>query len=206
MIGRISGKLLEKQLPWVVVDVQGVGYELQLPMSSVYQLGELGAQVVLHTHLAVSETSQQLFGFAEKRDRELFRILIRVSGVGPKMALAILSGLNADELVSCVMDDNVTALVKVPGVGKKTAERLLIELRDKLKSWKLASAPLADLERASSAKVDAASSDEAESALQSLGYKPAEAAKMVASVVKQHAADVRSSEDLIRLALKSVIR
>lgn len=206
MIGRISGTLLEKQLPWVVVDVQGVGYELQLPMSSVYQLGELGSQVVLHTHLAVSETSQQLFGFAEKRDRELFRILIKVSGVGPKMALAILSGLNADELVSCVMDDNVSALVKVPGVGKKTAERLLIELRDKLKGWRLASAPLADLERASSAKVERASTDEAESALQSLGYKPTEAAKMVASVVKQHAADIRSSEDLIRLALKSVIR
>ena len=180
MIGRITGKLLEKQLPWVVVDVQGVGYELQLPMSSVYRLGELGSELVLYTHLSVSETSQQLFGFVDKRDRELFRILIRVNGVGPKMGLAILSGLEADDLVRCVMDDNVTALVKVPGVGKKTAERLLIELRDKLKNWQLPTAPLAEMERASEFKVAAASTEEAESALLSLGYKPAEASKMVA--------------------------
>lgn len=205
MIGRIAGKLLEKQSPWLLVDVSGVAYEMQVPMTSIYRLGEVGAEVILHTHVAVSETSQQLFGFAEKNDRELFRILIKINGVGPKMALAIMSGMEASDLVRCVMEDNVTALVKVPGVGKKTAERLLIELRDKLKNWEMPTVPLAELEAASAPKVAAASAEEAESALISLGYKPTQATKMVAAVVKKHAADISSSEDLIRLSLKSMV-
>jgi len=205
MIGRIAGKLLEKQSPWLLVDVGGVAYEMQVPMTSIYRLGDVGTEVVLHTHVAVSETSQQLFGFAQKSDRELFRILIKINGVGPKMALAIMSGMEASDLVRCVMEDNAAALVKVPGVGKKTAERLLIELRDKLKNWEMPTLPLAELEAASAPKVAAASAEEAESALISLGYKPTEATKMVAAVVKKYAADISSSEDLIRLSLKSMV-
>ncbi|MCV6626267.1 MAG: Holliday junction branch migration protein RuvA, partial [Cellvibrionaceae bacterium] len=183
----------------------GVGYELQVPMSSIYRLGNVGEAVQLHTHMAVSETSQQLFGFAERRDRELFRTLIKINGVGPKMALAILSGMEAEDLVRCVMDDNVGALVKVPGVGKKTAERLIIELRDKLKDWQPGSAPLAELEAASAAKPAPMASEEAESALIALGYKPTEASKMVAAVLKAEAENIHSSEDLIRLSLKSMM-
>lgn len=205
MIGRIQGQLIEKRAPEVLVDVQGVGYEILVPMTALFQLPELGKQVTLLTHFSVSENSQSLYGFLTKKDRELFRTLIKVSGVGPKMALGILSGMESDQLVRCVMDDNVTALVKVPGVGKKTAERLIVELRDKLKAWQVNSSPLAAMERAStggSAEViDYVG--EAESALVSLGYKPAEASKVVASVARDN--DINSSEDLIRLSLKSLM-
>ncbi len=205
MIGRLSGRILEKQLPIVLLDVQGVAYEVQVPMTSIYRLGAVGDAAVLHTHLSVSETAQQLFGFAEKKDRELFRILIKINGVGPKMALAILSGMEASDLVNCVMSDNVSALVKVPGVGKKTAERLIIELRDKLKDWELPSMPLAELEAASAAKVSNAAQEEAESALVALGYKPADAGKMVMAASKQFAEEISGAEDLIRLALKRTL-
>jgi len=205
MIGRLNGTIIEKQLPWIILDVQGVGYELQVPMTSIYRLGAVGEKAVLHTHLAVSETAQQLFGFAEKRDRELFRTLIKVSGVGPKMALAILSGMESSDLVRCVMEDNSAALVKVPGVGKKTSERLIIELRDKLKNWDMPTVPLSELEQAGAAKVTPLISEEAESALTSLGYKPTDATKMVAAVVKKHAGDISTSEELIRLSLKSML-
>lgn len=205
MIGRLSGLILEKQLPIVLLDVQGVAYEVQVPMTSIYRLAGIGEQAVLHTHLSVSETAQQLFGFAEKKDRELFRVLIKINGVGPKMALAILSGMEASDLVNCVMSDNVSALVKVPGVGKKTAERLIIELRDKLKDWELPSMPLAELEAASAAKVSNAAQEEAESALVALGYKPADASKMIMATSKQFAEEISGAEDLIRLALKRTL-
>jgi len=207
MIGRLQGQLIEKQAPQVLVDVNGVGYEVLVPMTTLYELPELGGTVTLLTHLAVSETSQTLYGFYAKKDRELFRTLIKVSGVGPKMALAILSGMDTDQLVNCVMQDNVTALVKVPGVGKKTAERLIIELRDNLKDWQVDHAPLAELEAASQPQANQpASSDivaEAESALVALGYKPTEASKVVARVLKEHT--VARSEDLIRLSLRSLV-
>ena len=205
MIGRIQGQLIEKRAPEVLVDVQGVGYEILVPMTALFQLPEVGKQVTLLTHFSVSENSQSLYGFLTKKDRELFRTLIKVSGVGPKMALGILSGMESDQLVRCVMDDNVTALVKVPGVGKKTAERLIVELRDKLKQWQVNSSPLAAMERASvggSAEV-VDYIGEAESALVSLGYKPAEATKVVARVAQSN--EIKSSEDLIRLSLKSLI-
>ncbi|GAA5315289.1 MAG: Holliday junction branch migration protein RuvA [Candidatus Pelagadaptatus aseana] len=206
MIGRIQGQLLEKNAPEILVDVNGVGYEVLVPMTTLFQLPELGGQVTLLTHFAVSETAQTLFGFSSKKDRQLFRTLIKVSGVGPKMALGIMSGMDSDQLVTCVMDNNVAALVKVPGVGKKTAERLIVELRDKLKEWQSAASPLAAMERASGAKVDEPAVDfaaEAESALVTLGYKPVEAAKVIARVLKDN--DVTRSEDLIRLALKSLV-
>ncbi len=204
MIARLRGLLLEKNMPHLLLEVQGVGYELQAPMSTFFRLPDIDSEVVLHTHLAVSETAQQLYGFIDKRDRELFRTLIKVSGVGPKMAIAILSGMEADDIARCVMEDNSAALVKVPGVGKKTAERLIIELRDKLKNWQPSAAPLAEMEAASQpqpAVVD--HSGEAESALIALGYKPAEASRAIARVNKDGTAS--SSEELIRLALRSMI-
>ena len=206
MIGRLCGQLLEKQAPDLLVDVNGVGYELQAPMTTFYQLPELGKSVVLYTHFAVSENAQQLYGFIDKRDRTLFRTLIKVSGVGPKMAVAILSGMEADTIARCVMEDNSAALVKVPGVGKKTAERLIIELRDKLKDWEVSALPLGELEAASRAAQTAAADDlqaEAESALVALGYKPAEASKVVSRVLKEQS--VTRSEELIRLALRSMV-
>lgn len=206
MIGRLQGQLLEKKAPEVLVDVNGVGYEVLVPMTTLYQLPEIGGKVTLSIHFAVSENSQALYGFYDKKDRELFRTLIKVSGVGPKMALAILSGMETDQLVSCVMEDNVSALVKVPGVGKKTAERLIIELRDKLKTWQVARSPLAEMEAASQPQTDGGQGSdivaEAESALVALGYKPVEASKMVASVLRAHS--VTRSEELIRLALRSL--
>lgn len=204
MIGRLQGTLLEKQPPLLLLDVAGVGYEVQAPMSTFYKLPALGHNAVLHIHFSVSETSQQLFGFIDKEERELFRTLIKVSGVGPKMAVAILSGMEAETFVRCVMDDNVAALVKVPGVGKKTAERLVIELRDKLKNWQLQAQPLNAMEAATPQAHQAVNiQDEAESALISLGYKPADASKIVARTLKANA--VESSEELIRLSLRSML-
>lgn len=206
MIGRLHGTLIEKQPPLLMIDVQGVGYEVQVPMTTVFQLPPLGETVTLLTHFAVSENAQTLYGFYSKKDRELFRTLIKVSGVGPKMALGILSGMDVDQLVRCFMDNNTGALVKVPGVGKKTAERLVVEMRDRLKDWQMGSSPLAELEAASVGGANVSANDiaaEAESALVALGYKPTEASKLVAAAQKDTSAT--TSEDLIRLALRSLV-
>jgi len=202
MIGRLNGILAEKQAPYLLLDVQGVGYEVQAPMTTFYQLADVGATVMLHTHFSVSETSQQLFGFISQRDRQLFRLLIKVSGVGPKMALGIMS-MEADDFVRCVKDDNVTALVKVPGVGKKTAERLIIEMRDKLKDWGVAK--VQNIEVGATVAPEPSDNDmiaEAESALIALGYKPAEASRAVSRAMSDEPA---KSEELIRLALRSML-
>ena len=202
MIGRLVGLLAEKQPPYLLLDVNGVGYELQAPMTTFYRLPNLGGKVTLHTHLSITENLHQLFGFIDQRDRSLFRTLIKVNGVGPKLAIAILSGMEADDIARCVRDDDVIALTKVPGIGKKTAERLVIELRDRLKNWDL---PESDLLAHSEIQQIAAPSDnfaEAESALIALGYKPTEAAKMVSTVAKQQ--PQASREELIRLALRSM--
>lgn len=203
MIGRLQGVLLEKQPPHLLVDVRGVGYDLLAPMTTFYSLPELGAEVVLHTHFSVSETAHQLFAFINKEDRALFRQLIKVSNVGPKMALGILSGMDSGEFVRCVMSNNLNALVQVPGVGKKTAERLIVEMRDRLRDW----APAADGPAPAAAKAAAASENQifadAESALIALGYKPVEAAKALNAVLAEHA--VARSEELIRLALRSMM-
>ena len=204
MIGRLKGTLLEKQPPLLLLDVNGVGYEVQAPMTTFYKLPILGETAILHIHFSVSENAQQLFGFCDKQERELFRTLIKVSGVGPKMAVAILSGMEAEIFVRCVMEDNLAALVKVPGVGKKTAERLIIELRDKLKNWQLQTQPLTEMEAATPQAHNVANIlDEAESALISLGYKPAEASRVVAKALKAN--DVNSSEELIRVSLRSML-
>ena len=133
MIGRIRGVLIEKSAPDIQVEVNGIAYELQLPMTSLFKLPPLGEEVTLHTHFVVREDAQQLFAFFERKDKSLFRALIKVNGVGPKMALGILSSVEADELVALVLNNDVSALVAMPGIGKKTAERLIIELRDRLK-------------------------------------------------------------------------
>ncbi len=205
MIGRLSGTLLEKQAPFLLIDVAGVGYEVQVPMTSIYPLPELGAAVVLHTHLSISENAHQLFGFYSEEERRLFRTLIKVNGVGPKMALAILSGMPANEFVACVRQDNVAALVKVPGVGKKTAERLIIEVKDRLKEWGEINDQLSNgLNNATEVarnEPEPAVVADAESALVALGYKPTQATQMIYAAQKLE--PVTNSESLIRLALKS---
>lgn len=203
MIGRIRGKLIHKQPPDILVEVGGVGYEIQVPMTTLFQLPELGSEVSLVTHFVVREDAQLLYGFIDQRDRELFRRLIKVSGVGPKLALTILSGMDSGSFARCVQRNDISSLVALPGVGKKTAERLLVEMRDKLKDW------LGQLDDSAGAGVAGAVIQpvadlvaDAEGALIALGYKPAEAAKMVAAVNDDSVAD---SEDLIRRALKSMV-
>jgi len=193
MIGRLAGILLIKQPPWLLIDVAGVGYEIQAPMTTCYRLPEVGQAIVLFTHLVVREDVHLLFGFSNTHERELFRELIKVNGIGPKVALAILSGMDGNTLLQCVMDNNATALVKIPGVGKKTAERLLIELRDKLPAHAAAfAAPITPAEP--SAYYDAVN------ALLTLGYKLTEAKQLVQAVTRPEA----TCEELIKLALQSV--
>jgi Holliday junction DNA helicase RuvA len=203
MIGRIRGQLVHKQPPDILVEVGGVGYEIQVPMTTLFQLPALGSEVSLVTHFVVREDAQQLFGFIDEQDRSLFRQLIRVSGVGPKLALTILSGMDSSNFARCVQAGDVASLVAMPGVGKKTAERLLVEMRDKLQDWLSQAGGEGGVTVASGA--GARPSDkvaDAEGALIALGYKPAEASRMVAAVNDDSAAD---SEDLIRRALKSVV-
>lgn len=204
MIGRISGTLIHKQPPEILVDVAGVGYELQVPMTTLFELPPLGEAVTLVTHHAVREDAHTLFGFARERDRELFRQLIRVSGVGPKLALTILSGMDSDSLVRVVSGGDVKALCALPGVGKKTAERLIVELRDRLADWIEGlgkTAPGTPAAKAAPILHDKLT--DAEGALVALGYKPAEAARLVAAVDSD---EVQDSEELIRRALRSTVR
>jgi Holliday junction DNA helicase RuvA len=203
MIGRIRGTLVDKHPPDILVDVGGVGYEIQVPMTTLFRLPEMGAEVALVTHFVVREDAQQLYGFIDDRDRALFRQLIRVSGVGPKLALTILSGMDADSFARCVQRDDVSSLVALPGVGRKTAERLLVEMRDRLQDW------LGQLEGTAGQATGVAGiapvTDlvaDAESALVALGYKPAEASKVVAAVNDDSVGD---SEELIRRALRSMV-
>ncbi|WNW11287.1 Holliday junction branch migration protein RuvA [Pseudomonas sp. DTU_2021_1001937_2_SI_NGA_ILE_001] len=201
MIGRLRGALVEKQPPNLVLDVNGVGYELEVPMTTLYRLPHVGEVVTLHTHLVVREDAHLLYGFFEKRDREMFRELIRLNGVGPKLALALMSGLEVDELVRCVQAQDTSALTRVPGVGKKTAERLLVELKDRFKAWEalpgvftLVSNGPSPIEPVASAESDAIS------ALVTLGYKPQEASKAVSAIKEKDL----SSAELIRRALKGM--
>jgi Holliday junction DNA helicase RuvA len=190
MIGRLTGTVAEKSPPQVLIDVRGVGYEVDVPMSSFYALPALGEQVTLLTHFVVREDAQQLYGFATHDERAAFRQLIRISGVGPRTALAILSGLSVPELTQAVTQQQAGRLVKVPGIGKKTAERLLLELRGKLG---------ADL-GAGSAVVDAAQADIVQ-ALIALGYSERDAATALKSLPPGIAV-----ADGIRQALKSLSR
>jgi len=197
MIGRLRGTLIEKHPPRLLLDVHGVGYEVEATMTAFYAMPEVGAEYSLYTHLVVREDAHTLFGFAGLAERDLFRELIRVNGVGPRMALTILSGMSANEFAVAISEGDLTMLTRLPGVGKKTAERLIIEMRDRL-----------DLDQAS---VDGLTvqgrampgdpSSDAVSALVALGYKPAEAGRLVRGLEGQGL----SSEEMIRQALKSMV-
>ena len=201
MIGFLRGKLVHKAPPFLVLDVQGVGYEVEAPMTTFYDLPALNEEIKLHTHLVVREDAHILFGFAAEADRALFRTLIKVSGVGPKLALTILSGQSAEEFHRCIHDNDTAALVRLPGVGKKTAERLVIEMRDRLPD-------LVESGSTGMANTGAATPSignprqEAVSALCSLGYKPLDASKMVQNI----SAEGKTCEDIIRLALQGAVR
>ncbi|MFT7561491.1 MAG: Holliday junction DNA helicase RuvA [Flavobacteriales bacterium] len=201
MIGRIRGILIEKQASDILVDVGGVAYELLAPMTTFLALPELEQNVTLFTHLSVSENSQQLFGFRQRQDRDFFRLIIKVNGVGPKMAVGIMS-IETQEIVRCVMEENVGALTKVPGVGKKTAERLIIDMKDRLKSWSYEPSSSPESAPINSGIHSNLIVSEAEGALLALGYKPVDASKAVSRVYDE---TITTSQELIRRALKSML-
>ncbi|HED4458988.1 Holliday junction branch migration protein RuvA [Pasteurella multocida] len=204
MIGHLTGRLVEKHPPEILLDVQGVGYELLLPMTSFYQLPDIGQQTALFTHLVVREDAHLLFGFSQKTDRTLFRELIKTNGVGPKLALAILSAMSVEEFAYAIEREELSKLVKIPGVGKKTAERLLVELKGKFKGLEqedffIERQHFKQPEHVLNEQDIPAS--EAISALIALGYKAAEAEKLVKKISKP----ALSSEQLIREALKAAL-
>ncbi len=196
MIGRLRGTLLSKQPPWLMIEVGGIGYELEAPMSTIYDLPATGKEVTLLTHYAVKEDSVALYGFMHESERALFRSLQKVSGIGAKIALAVLSGVSTDHFAKLVQTGDVVALTKIPGIGKKTAERIVIELRDRVDG--LTSMPGT---RVHGADVSLDAAGEATVALQQLGYKPAEVTRLVQKV----AADGDTAEAIIRKALRAAL-
>ncbi len=205
MIGRLRGIVLEKQPPEIVLDVNGIGYEIYMPMTCFYELPELGEEMILFTHFVVREDAQLLYGFTSKQARAMFRELIKVNGVGPKLALAILSGMSAQQFIHAVAQQEVARLTKLPGVGKKTAERLIVEMKDRFKNMQgdllstdsqsiLQSDAMADY-------TDNNAETEAIAALIALGYKSQDASRMIKNVFKEG----DSSESLIRNALRSAL-
>lgn len=195
MIGRLRGEIIAKHPPHLLLEVGGVGYELEAPMTTFYSLPGVGATITLCTHLQVREDAHILYGFADEAARGLFRALLKVSGVGAKMALAILSGMDSDAFARCVRAGDTAALMRLPGVGRKTAERLVIEMRDRLDGTVFAASP----NLAAAAEKPADPVDDAVRALIALGYKPHEASRMVNRVEPKS----RGSEEIIRLALKA---
>lgn len=205
MIGSIIGILIEKNVNILLVDVNGVGYEIEVPVTTLYQLPAIGEKVKLYTHFVVREDAQQLYGFINERDRRLFRELIKVNGIGAKSALSILSGMEADTFAQCIITGDHVMLVKIPGIGKKTAERLLIEMRDRLANWNsLPGAGQMGIEAVKLTSLDPSKQVEhdAISALVSLGYKPNEAAKAVNQLKEEYA----TSDQLIRAALQGMMK
>lgn len=203
MIGRLRGTLIEKQPGHVLVEAAGLGYEVDIPYTTFFHLPDPGHEVILHTHFAVREDAHSLYGFASRLDRDLFRLLIKVNGVGPKLAVGILSGLDADQFIRCVEQRDASALVKLPGVGKKTAERLLIDMGDRIGQlegqFAVRGAVRGTDTPAAPRQQDA--TEEAEAALVALGYKPQEAARAISRVAEAG----MSREELIRHALKAMI-
>jgi Holliday junction DNA helicase RuvA len=194
MIGQLRGIILEKQPPLLLLNVHGVGYEIDAPMSTFYRLPDVGQEIILHTHLIVREDAHHLYGFSDKEERALFRTLLKVNGVGPRMALTILSSMDTQAFVRCIAHNDIASLVNLPGVGKKTAERLIIEMRDKIAHWQdNAPTPM----NAASGSRNLIVQD-AISALIALGYKPQEASRVVSKVDD----GILSSEDIIRRALQ----
>lgn len=200
MIGQLKGTLLEKQPPQLLLDVQGVGYEIDAPMSTFYKLPAIGQPITLLTHFVVREDAQQLFGFYTAQERQLFRTLLKVNGVGPRLSLTILSSIDIDEFVRCVVNNDTASLVRVPGVGKKTAERLIIEIKDKLASWQQQDPKVLNLLPLGNARNQ--NMQDAISALISLGYKPQEASRALSKLDEEQI----TSEEMIRRALKEMVR
>ena len=199
MIGQIKGRLLEKTPPEILVEVGGITYEVLVPMSTLYQLPDLGELIHLHTHFSVREDAQTLYGFFDAKTKRMFRSLVRINGVGPKMALGILSGMSVDDLVQTIQDSDIESMVRMPGIGKKTAERLIIEMRDKLSEWS-SNEPHDDYSLASRSQI----MKEAEIAMITLGYKSQHAVKAIAQVLKNNP-EISDSEELIRFSLKSMV-
>ncbi|UXI67674.1 Holliday junction branch migration protein RuvA [Tahibacter amnicola] len=198
MIGRLKGVLVSKQPPWLLVDVNGVGYELEAPMSTFYDLPETGREVTLCVHYAVKEDAVNLYGFLREAERSLFRTVQKVSGIGAKIALAVLSGVTVEEFARLVQTGDIAALTRIPGIGKKTAERMVVELRDRVDGI---GGPVAiGLPVGGAVAHDPVA--EATVALQQLGYKPAE----VTRLVKDAAAPGDTSEAIIRKALRAALR
>ncbi len=196
MIGHLRGRLVRKAPPALIIDVNGVGYELEAPMSTFYRLPEIGAEVELHTHLVVREDAHLLYGFGTEDERRLFRDLLRVTGIGPKIGLALLSGIDVDTFMRCVEAQDVGALTRIPGIGRKTAERLLVEMRDRIRA--LGQLP-------SSARPqdpEAGARAEAYAALVALGYRPVEVTRLLKSIDCEGA----GTEELIRRALQAAAR
>lgn len=205
MIGRLRGIVLEKQPPIVLLELQGVGYEVHMPMTCFYELPEIGQEAIIFTHFVVREDAQLLYGFNDKQERALFKELIKVNGVGPKLALAILSGMSAQQFVSAIEQEAISSLVKLPGIGKKTAERLVVEMKDRFKGLNgdLFN-PVSDINLPSVKSQGPSQADieaEAAAALIALGYKPQEASRMVSKVAKPDS----DSETLIRDALRAAL-
>lgn len=196
MIGTVRGKLAARHAPVVVVECGGVGYEIETPMSTFLELPSIGADVFLYTHLAVREDAHTLYGFSTQEEKVLFRSLLRVSGVGAKLGLAILSGISVDEFVRCVQREDTAMLVKIPGVGKKTAERLIIEMRDRIEGEAAAVPAAARGQRAPDPR------SEAMDALVALGYKPGEVRRLIGD----GGGDDVTAEDLIRQALRQAVK
>ena len=197
MIGLLRGKILGKQPPQILLDVHGVGYEVDAPMTTFYDLPAVGEEVTLFTHLVVREDAHTLFGFVKSTDRDLFRNLLKVNGVGARLALGILSGMEPAVFIRCIQAGDTGALVKLPGIGKKTAERLVIELRDRLELPKESASVTPAAARSAATPVE-----DAVSALVGLGYKPHEASHMVRTLETANL----SSEEIIRSALQAVVQ
>lgn len=203
MIGQLRGIILEKQPPQLLLDVHGVAYEIDAPMSTFYRLPDIGQEVILLTHLVIREDAHHLYGFYAREERALFRTLLKVNGVGPRLGLTILSSIEPNEFVRCIVNNDTANLVRLPGVGKKTAERLIIEMRDKLTDWQ-SSLPAVSAELNHATKKSGARNhilQDAISALISLGYKPVEASRAVAKVDDSSL----SSEEIIRQALREMV-
>lgn len=200
MIGQLRGILLEKRPPELMLEVQGVGYLLSAPMSTFYQLGPLGEEVTLLTHMIIREDAHQLYAFATGQERTLFKNLLKINGIGPKIALAILSNLSTRQVVSAITENDVGTLVKVPGIGRKTAERLIIEMRDSFRHWDGGLHPEKSKADEPALMNTGFLTQEAISALIALGYKQQEAEKMIKAVIQPD----MSCEDMIRYALRSV--
>jgi Holliday junction DNA helicase RuvA len=200
MIGLLRGRILGKQPPRLLVDVQGVGYEVDVPMTTFYDLPAVGEEITLYTHLAVREDAHTLYGFLHLSDRELFRTLLKVNGVGARLALGILSGMDSRQFIACVQGGDAESLVRLPGIGKKTAERLIIELRDRLPKSAAQEGMLAGALH--QARTIHNPVEDAVSALVGLGYKPQEASRMVRLIDTK----TLSSEEIIRQALQSMVQ